>query len=101
MGVLNITPDSFSDGGRFYRRGPLLDAIYRQAEQMVADGADVLDIGGESTRPGATPVPIDEEYRRVIPVVEALQALDVCLSVDTRHAVIADAAIHAGCSSYQ
>ncbi|MBE0630683.1 MAG: dihydropteroate synthase, partial [Burkholderia vietnamiensis] len=68
MGILNATPDSFSDGGRFLAR----DDALRQAERMVADGVDLIDIGGESTRPGAPPVPLDEELARVIPLVEAL-----------------------------
>ncbi|EAR10975.1 dihydropteroate synthase [Reinekea sp. MED297] len=80
MGVLNVTPDSFSDGGR-YRH---LDDALRQAQQMVADGAALLDIGGESTRPGAASVSVAEELDRVIPVVERLASeLDVVLSVDT------------------
>jgi dihydropteroate synthase len=85
MGVLNITPDSFSDGGSYYLDGQLkLDAVLTQAERMLAAGAKVLDVGGESTRPGAAPVSADEELSRVIPVVEALTArFDVILSVDT------------------
>ena len=66
MGILNVTPDSFSDGGKYSE----IDQAVLQAEKMVADGADIIDIGGESTRPGATPVPLDEELRRVVPVVE-------------------------------
>lgn len=80
MGILNVTPDSFSDGGRFQS----LDAALRQAEQMLCDGASILDIGGESTRPNATPVGLQEELDRVLPVVEAIaQRLDVVISVDT------------------
>lgn len=79
MGILNVTPDSFSDGGRYVAR----DAALRQAERMLAEGADLLDIGGESTRPGAPPVLLDEELERVVPLVEALHALGVPLSVDT------------------
>src|SRR5258707_15487106 len=67
MGILNVTPDSFSDGGRFVAR----DAALAQAAEMIRDGADMIDIGGESTRPGAPPVPLDEELERVIPVIEA------------------------------
>jgi dihydropteroate synthase len=93
MGILNVTPDSFSDGGKFAARG---DAL-RQAERMMLDGADIIDIGGESTRPGAPPVPLDEELERVIPLIEQLRAAQVPLSVDTykpevmRHALAAGA----------
>lgn len=80
MGILNVTPDSFSDGGRFTQ----LDAALRQAEQMLRDGASILDIGGESTRPDATPVTLQQELDRVLPVVEAIaQRLDVLVSIDT------------------
>ncbi|WP_042339136.1 dihydropteroate synthase [Paraburkholderia ferrariae] len=93
MGILNTTPDSFSDGGRYVDRGEAL----RRAEQMLLDGADLIDIGGESTRPGAPPVPLDEELERVIPLVEQLRAANVPISVDTykpevmRHALAAGA----------
>jgi dihydropteroate synthase len=93
MGILNVTPDSFSDGGKFEMRG---DAL-RQAERMMLDGADIIDIGGESTRPGAPPVPLDEELERVIPLIEQLRSAQVPLSVDTykpevmRHALAAGA----------
>ncbi|MEY3721098.1 MAG: 7,8-dihydropteroate synthase protein [Pseudomonadota bacterium] len=80
MGVLNVTPDSFSDGGRFAS----LDAAITQAEQMIEAGADIIDIGGESTRPGAPPVPVEEELRRVMPVIYALRDAGKPLSVDTR-----------------
>lgn len=85
MGILNITPDSFFDGGQYYGPGGLeLDPVLRRAEQLLAEGADLLDIGGESTRPGATPVSLQEECDRVLPVVEALaQRFDSVLSVDT------------------
>jgi dihydropteroate synthase len=80
MGILNVTPDSFSDGGRFHLR----DAALRHAEAMVAAGASLLDIGGESTRPGALPVSAEQELQRVAPIVEAIAAeLDVIISVDT------------------
>jgi dihydropteroate synthase len=92
MGILNITPDSFSDGGRFLSRG---DALAR-AEQMLADGADMIDIGGESTRPGSQPVPLDEELERVIPIVEALRSMNVPLSVDTYKPAVMRAALDAG-----
>lgn len=85
MGILNTTPDSFSDGGSYYRDGGLsLELARRQAEQMVADGAAIIDVGGESTRPGAARVSVDQELARVVPVVEAIvRELDVVVSVDT------------------
>ena len=85
MGILNITPDSFSDGGALFDAGrPALDRILFRAQKLVADGADMLDIGGESTRPGAIAVATAEELDRVIPVIECLsRELDVALSVDT------------------
>ncbi|MDO8332979.1 MAG: dihydropteroate synthase [Pseudomonas sp.] len=80
MGILNVTPDSFSDGGRFHLR----DAALRHAEAMVAAGASLIDVGGESTRPGALPVSAEQELQRVAPIVEAIAAeLDVIISVDT------------------
>jgi dihydropteroate synthase len=91
MGVLNVTPDSFSDGGRFLDT----EAAVRHGLGLVAEGADVVDVGGESTRPGAQPVEVGEELRRVVPVVEAL-APHVRVSVDTRKAAVAEAAIEAG-----
>ena len=91
MGVLNVTPDSFSDGGRWLDP----EAAVTHGLRMVAEGADVIDVGGESTRPGAEPVPVDEELRRVLPVVEAL-AGHVRVSIDTRKAEVAEAAIEAG-----
>jgi dihydropteroate synthase len=92
MGILNVTPDSFSDGGRFLSR----DAALVRAEQMLADGADMIDIGGESTRPGAPPVPLDEELERVVPIVEALRAVQVPISVDTYKPAVMRAALDAG-----
>ena len=94
MGVLNVTPDSFSDGGRFLSRA----AALAQARALIDAGADLLDIGGESTRPGATPVPVEEEIARVVPVIEALRAEGIAapISVDTRNAAVARAAITAG-----
>ncbi|WP_250434946.1 dihydropteroate synthase [Caballeronia sp. ATUFL_F2_KS9A] len=92
MGILNVTPDSFSDGGRFISR----DAALARAEQMLADGADMIDIGGESTRPGAPPVPLDEELERVVPIVEALRTVRVPLSVDTYKPAVMRAALDAG-----
>jgi dihydropteroate synthase len=93
MGVLNVTPDSFSDGGRFTGR----DAALRQAEAMARDGAAIIDVGGESTRPGAADVTEQEELDRVIPVVEALvSAVDVPVSIDTSKAAVMRAAASAG-----
>lgn len=91
MGVLNVTPDSFSDGGRWLDG----DAAVAHGLAMVDEGADIVDVGGESTRPGATPVALDEELRRVLPVVEAL-APHVRISIDTRKAEVAEAAVAAG-----
>ncbi len=92
MGVVNVTPDSFSDGGRYYE----LDVAVAHAERLVQEGADIVDVGGESTRPGAEPVGLEEELRRVVPVVRALAAAGVAVSIDTRHAMIAEAAVAAG-----
>ncbi|MFH1006576.1 MAG: dihydropteroate synthase [Candidatus Latescibacterota bacterium] len=95
MGILNVTPDSFSDGGSYLR----LDDALRRAEEMVAAGADVIDIGGESSRPGSEPVAPNEELRRVIPVVEALAGrISVPISVDTCKAEVARRALDAGAS---
>jgi dihydropteroate synthase len=94
MGILNVTDDSFSDGGR-YRDGAR--AIERGIA-LAADGADLVDVGGESTRPGAAPVGLDEELRRVIPVVEALAARGVRVSIDTLKPQVMRAAIDAGCA---
>ncbi len=97
MGVLNITPDSFSDGGKLFKdHGVDLSGVQAVAQQMIEEGANVLDIGGESTRPGAQPVGVSQEMDRVIPVVEVLAQLDTIVSVDTRHAPVAAAAIAAG-----
>lgn len=85
MGILNVTQDSFSDGGQFFQQNQLnIDLALKQAEAMVAEGAAIIDVGGESTRPGAQAVTEDEELERVVPVVEAIKAnLDVIVSVDT------------------
>ncbi|WP_220183691.1 dihydropteroate synthase [Marinobacterium marinum] len=98
MGILNVTPDSFSDGGSVYAGRRLsVELALKKAEQMVKDGATLIDIGGESTRPGAMPVPVEEELERVIPVVERLsRELDVVLSVDTSAAEVMAAAATAG-----
>jgi dihydropteroate synthase len=92
MGILNVTPDSFHDGGEYDDRS---DAIAR-AEEMVAAGADIVDVGGESTRPGADPVPVAEEIDRVVPVIEDIAGIDALVSVDTRKAAVAEAALSAG-----
>ena len=93
MGILNVTPDSFSDGGDFF----VPDAALRQAERMIGDGADIIDVGGESTRPGAEAVTDDEELRRVIPLVEAITSrFSVIVSVDTSKPVVMRAAATAG-----
>ena len=94
MGVLNVTPDSFSDGGRFLRP----DAAVAEARRMLGDGANWIDVGGESTRPGSASVPVDEQCRRVLPVVEALRPLGVVVSVDTTRAEVARRALAAGAS---
>lgn len=93
MGVLNVTPDSFSDGGKFLA----VDMAVTQAQRMVEEGAAIIDVGGESTRPGAEPVPVAEELRRVLPVIEALQSsLPVPVSIDTRKPEVMRAAVAAG-----
>ena len=93
MGILNVTPDSFSDGGRYVG----VSAALERAREMVNEGADIIDVGGESTRPGADPVPLEEELERVIPVIEAIKAeLDVPISVDTYKAPVAEEALKAG-----
>lgn len=93
MGILNVTPDSFSDGGRTQH----IDAAARHAESLVSEGADLLDIGGESSRPGASPVSEADELRRVLPALEAIRAVtDIPISVDTAKAEVARQAIAAG-----
>jgi dihydropteroate synthase len=92
MGIINVTPDSFSDGNQFLDT----DRAVNHAVRLAADGAHVLDVGGESTRPGAQPVPHAVELDRVIPVIEQLASHDAVVSIDTRHAVVADRAIAAG-----
>lgn len=107
MGILNVTPDSFSDGGRYLS----VDAAVKRAEEMVSEGADLIDVGGESTRPGHTPVPASEELKRTIPVIERISRIEnfrdrggsrtrpfIPVSVDTRHVSVAKAAIKAGAS---
>ncbi|ENU39381.1 dihydropteroate synthase [Acinetobacter johnsonii] len=92
MGILNVTPDSFSDGGKHNGKAQALT----HAQQMIADGATVIDVGGESTRPGASVVEVEEEIRRVVPVVEALAELDVVISIDTSQPEVIQAAVAAG-----
>ena len=92
MGVLNVTPDSFSDGGLH----ATLDLAITHAENMIAEGADIIDIGGESTRPGSPAVPVEEELRRVMPVIYALRDCGKPLSLDTRRPLVMRAAIDAG-----
>lgn len=94
MGILNVTPDSFSDGGRYLDR----DAAIGQAEEMIAAGAEMIDVGGESTRPGARPVDIDTELDRVLPAIERLAGGAVPVSIDTRNAEVMRRAIAAGAS---
>lgn len=94
MGVLNVTPDSFSDGGRFLEP----DEAVVQADLMVEEGAALIDVGGESTRPGARPVSPEDELGRVVPVVERLSAHGHPISIDTRKAIVARAALAAGAS---
>ena len=92
MGILNVTPDSFSDGGRFFH----CDAARRHAEALLGAGADVIDIGGESTRPGAAPVSAQQELDRVLPVIEAVVALGAVVSIDSSRAQVMSAALAAG-----
>jgi dihydropteroate synthase len=93
MGILNVTPDSFSDGGSF----DSFELAVAQAERLIADGADIIDIGGESTRPFAEPVPLAEELRRTIPVIEAIRRRhDIRISIDTTKAEVARQALAAG-----
>jgi dihydropteroate synthase len=97
MGVLNVTPDSFSEGGRFAEP----QAALAQARRLIADGADILDVGGESTRPGARPVAEAEEAARVIPLIRAIRAeSDVAISIDTMKPAVARAAVAAGASMW-
>ena len=93
MGILNVTPDSFSDGGQFFD----LDKALAHAEQMIAEGADIVDVGGESTRPGGEPVSVEDEIARVVPVIEALaKRSSIPISVDTTKSEVARAALDAG-----
>ena len=93
MGILNLTPDSFSDGGKWNR----MDAALSRAEQMIKEGADILDLGGESTRPGYTPVSQEEEIERTVPVIEQIRRnFDIPLSIDTYKSGTAKACLAAG-----
>ena len=92
MGIINVTPDSFSDGGEVFDP----DQAVQRGRDMVAGGAGILDVGGESTRPGAKPISIDEEIRRVVPVIEALSDCGAVISIDTRHPDVMVAAARAG-----
>ncbi|UCH45479.1 MAG: dihydropteroate synthase [Nitrospiraceae bacterium] len=95
MGILNVTPDSFSDGGHFFNR----DRAIEQALRMQADGADIIDIGGESTRPGSEPVSVRDEISRTIPVIQSLvKVANIPVSIDTCKSQVADAALSAGAS---
>lgn len=93
MGILNVTPDSFSDGGQYFDPAEAL----AHADRLVSDGSDLLDVGGESTRPGHVPVPVEEEWTRLARVIEGLRTTPRPLSVDTRHAEVARRAVLAGC----
>lgn len=98
MGILNVTPDSFSGDGVMVEEDVIAKAV-AQAKQFVADGADIIDIGGESTRPGSSPISAEEELARVLPVVQAVrQAVDVVISIDSHRASVAEAALAAGAS---
>jgi dihydropteroate synthase len=92
MGILNVTPDSFSDGGQWFA----FDRAVEHGRALIAEGADILDVGGESTRPWSEPVTVDEELRRVVPVIRALREAGAQLSVDTAKLAVAEAAVDAG-----
>lgn len=93
MGILNVTPDSFSDGGEFFSA----DAALKQAEKLIHDGADIIDIGGESTRPGGQPVSVEEELLRVIPVISGMaKRFETPISIDTTKSEVAEKAVEAG-----
>jgi dihydropteroate synthase len=95
MGIINVTPDSFSDGGLFFHP----EVAVSLGMQMAVDGADILDVGGESTRPGSEPVPVDEEVNRVLPVIKRLAAeVRIPISIDTRHVAVAQAGVDVGAS---
>lgn len=92
MGVLNVTPDSFSDGGKFIK----IEAALKHAEMMIKEGAAIIDVGGESSRPGARPVPLEEELNRILPLIKKLKKLDTVISVDTYNPKVAEACLKEG-----
>ena len=96
MGIVNVTPDSFSDGGKYYSADDNFSAVFAHCEQLISEGADLLDIGGESTRPGASPVPLEQELARVLPVVRHAVKLGVPVSVDTYKPEVMRAALDLG-----
>ena len=96
MGIVNVTPDSFSDGGKFFAPGSGMASALAHCEQLVKDGADLLDIGGESSRPGAQPLPLDDELARVLPVVRHALTLGVAVSVDTYKSEVMQAVLDLG-----
>ena len=96
MGIVNVTPDSFSDGGRYFQQGSGFTSVFEHCAQLLKDGADILDIGGESTRPGAVPLPLDEELARVLPVLRHAAQLGVPVSVDTYKPEVMQAALDLG-----
>ncbi len=96
MGIVNVTPDSFSDGGQYFQHSNKLTGVFEHCEQLLKDGSDILDIGGESTRPGALPLPLDEELARVLPVVRHVVKLGVPVSVDTYKPEVMQAVLDLG-----
>lgn len=96
MGIVNVTPDSFSDGGKYYSSGDNFSAVFAHCEQLIRDGADLLDIGGESSRPGASPVALEQELARVLPVVRHAVKLGVPVSVDTYKPEVMRAVLNIG-----
>ena len=96
MGIVNVTPDSFSDGGQFFTSGSSMTSAFAQCERLVKDGADILDIGGESSRPGAQPLPLSEELARVLPVLRHALTLGVAVSIDTYKPEVMQAALDLG-----
>ena len=96
MGIVNVTPDSFSDGGKYFSQASSFAGVFAHCEQLIREGADLLDIGGESTRPGAMPVPLEEELARVLPVVRHAATLGVPVSVDTYKPEVMQAVLDSG-----
>ena len=96
MGIVNVTPDSFSDGGQFFTSGSNMTSAFVQCERLVKEGADILDIGGESSRPGAQPLPLSEELARVLPVLQHALTLGVAVSIDTYKPEVMQAALDLG-----